>query len=130
MIRGGGYFHNYLTGIVRRKALRVCARDRRRGEVMAAYRQEPSPVDSEREREERLWRDAVYEVALGQLLADDAIQGRTKQIFVRTAVNGEKPEAVAESFGISRNAVDQAKNRLVEKLRDIVSQLEAVDAGA
>ena len=130
MIRGGGYFHNYLTGIVRRKALRVCARDRRRGEVMAAYRQEPQPVDSEREREERLWRDAVYEVALGQLLADDAIQGRTKQIFVRTAVNGEKPEAVAESFGISRNAVDQAKNRLVEKLRDIVSQLEAVDAGA
>jgi len=124
-----GYFHNYLTGIIRRKALRVCARDKRRCEVMADYRQEPQAGNSEREREEKLWRDSVYEIALGQVLADDTIQGRTKQIFVRTAVNNEKPEQVAESFGISRNAVDQAKNRMIEKLRDIVSQLEAVDAG-
>ena len=51
------------------------------------------------------------------------------QIFVRTAVNNEKPEQVAESLGITRNAVDQAKNRMIEKLRDIVSKLEAVDAG-
>jgi len=124
-----GYFHNYLTGIIRRKALRVCARDKRRCEVMDDYRQEPQAGNSEREREEKLWRDSVYEIALGQVLADDTIQGRTKQIFVRTAVNNEKPEQVAESFGISRNAVDQAKNRMIEKLRDIVSQLEAVDAG-
>lgn len=97
---------------------------------MAAYRREPRADDSGQEREERLWRDAVYELALAQVLADDAIQGRTKQIFVRTAVTGEKPEAVAESFGISRNAVDQAKSRMVERLRDVVSRLEAVDAGA
>lgn len=125
-----GHFHNYLTGVIRRKALRACARDKRRGEVMDAYRHAPQAGDSGREREERLWRESVYEIALEQVLADDTVQGRTKQIFVRTAVNGEKPERVAESFGISRNAVDQAKSRMIEKLRDIVSRLEAVDAGA
>lgn len=125
-----GYFHNYLTGIIRRKALRVCARDKRRGEVMEEYRHAPQPSHSDQEREEKLWRDSVYEIALEQALADDTIQDRTKQIFVRTAVNNEKPEQVAESFGISRNAVDQAKSRVIEKLRDIVSRLEAIDAGA
>jgi len=124
-----GYFHNYLTGIIRRKALRVCARDKRRGEVLEDYRHEPQPENSAKEREEKLWRDSVYEIALEQVLADETIQGRTRQIFVRTAINNEKPEQVAESLGITRNAVDQAKNRMIEKLRDIVSQLEAVDAG-
>ena len=124
-----GYFHNYLTGILRRKALRICAREKRRGEVMEDYRHEPQPTNSAAEREEKVWRDSVYEIALEQVLADETIQGRTKQIFVRTAVNNEKPEQVAESLGITRNAVDQAKNRMIEKLRDIVSKLEAVDAG-
>ena len=124
-----GHFHNYLTGIVRRKALRVCARDKRRGEILEAYWHEPKSIATAHEREEKQWRDAVYEIALEQLLADETIQGRTRQIFVRTAINNEKPEQVAESFGMTRNAVDQAKNRMIEKLRDIVSQLEAVDAG-
>lgn len=124
-----GYFHNYLTGILRRKALRVCAQDKRRGEVMEDYQHKPRPESSEREQEEKRWRDSVYEIALQQLLADETIHGRTRQIFVRTAVNNEKPEQVAESLGITRNSVDQAKSRMIEKLRDIVSQLEAVDAG-
>jgi len=121
-----GYFHNYLTGVLRRKALRVCERDKRRCEVMAEYRQEPqAPVDDEREMQS--WRDSIYEIALEQALGDESIQNRTKQMFVRTAVNGEKPEEVAESLGVNRNAVDQAKNRMIGKLRTIVEQLESVD---
>lgn len=123
-----GYFHNYLTGILRRKALRVCARDKRRGEVMADYRQEPQVAVDDDEREEQNWRDSVYEIALEQVLADETVQSRTKQMFIRTAVNGEKPEDVAESLGVNRNAVDQAKSRMIEKLRTIVEQLESVDA--
>jgi len=123
-----GYFHNYLTGILRRKALRVCERDKRRCEVMAEYRQEPQVPVEDDEREEQAWRDSIYEIALEQALADEAIQCRTKQMFIRTAVNGEKPEDVADSLGVKRNAVDQAKNRMIEKLRTIVEQLEFVDA--
>lgn len=124
-----GYFHNYLTGILKRKALRVCARDKRRGEVMEDFKNTPSvnASDTDAAREEQRWRESIYEIALEQVLADDSIQSRTKQIFLRTAVDGERPEDVAESFGIKRNAVDQAKNRIVEKIRALGEQLGGVD---
>ena len=127
-----GHFRNYLTGILKRKALRVCSQNKRRGEVMAYYRLEPrkdsdNPREVSEAEEEKAWRESVYEIALQQLMADDGVQARTKQVFVRTAIKGERPDEVADSFGITRNAVDQMKNRMLEKLRDIVSQLENVD---
>ena len=122
-----GYFHNYLTGILRRKALTQCTKNKRRNEVMEDYKDEPSREDTDREKEEKSWRESIYEIALEQVLADETIQSRTKQIFLRTAVDGEKPEEVAESFGIKRNAVDQAKNRVIEKIRALVEKLEDVD---
>ena len=123
-----GHFHNYLTGILRRKALRACASAKRRLEVMEDYQNQPETgQDGIKEAEEKKWRDSVYEIALQQLLADDGVQGRTKQIFLRAAVNGEKPEEVAEAFGITRNSVDQIKSRLIDKLREVIEQLESVD---
>jgi DNA-directed RNA polymerase specialized sigma24 family protein len=73
------------------------------------------------------WRESVFEIALQQLLADESINDRTKQVFVRVAVNGEKPESVAESFGIARNAVDQMKARMKERLRELANMLMKVD---
>lgn len=123
-----GYFHNYLTGILRRKALRVCACDKRRSENMEDFRLQPIPKqETIREAEERAWRDSIYEIALEQVLADDKIQSQTKQIFLRTAVNGERPEDVAEAFGTTRNSVDQAKSRIIDKLRNLIERLESVD---
>ena len=76
---------------------------------------------------EKSWRESLFEVALQQMLADDTIHDRTKQVFVRVAVNGEKPEDVAASFGITRNAVDQMKARLMARLRELVNALEIAD---
>ena len=45
----------------------------------------------------------------------------------RVAVNGEKPASVAEAFGLTRNAVDQIKNRLVAKLLSIAANLRGED---
>lgn len=123
-----GFFHNYLTGILRRKALRVCTRNKRREEVMEDYKGQPHlGVDSVSEKEEKAWRDSIYEIALEQVLSDDLIQSRTRQIFIRTALNGESPEDVALAFGIKRNAVDQAKNRVIEKMRKIAMELGSID---
>ena len=95
---------------------------------MEDYRNQPEAgQDGIKESEEKKWRDSVYEIALQQLLADNGVQGRTKQIFLRAAVNGEKPEEVAEAFGITRNSVDQIKSRLIDKLREVIEQLESVD---
>ena len=122
-----GHFHNYLTGVLRRLALNQLKRDRRRGEILEDYAHEPKPPCDEGENEESSWRESMYEIALEQVLADPTIQSRTKQIFLRTAIDGEKPEAVAASFGLKRNAVDQTKARMIERMRVIIASLEEVD---
>ena len=73
-------------------------------------------------------REAIFEIAMRQFLADGSVADRTKRIFERTAVNGESPDAVAASFKMTRHAVDQAKSRAMARLREIVKRLEDVDA--
>ncbi len=136
-----GHFHNYLTGILRNKALRAL-RQRERDEALradyadtggrASTRAATGPValaatDSPAEEEgERQYRESLFELALRQFLADESIADRTKRIFERTAINGESPEAVASAFKMTRHAVDQAKSRALARLREIVKKLEDV----
>lgn len=123
-----GAFHNYLTGILRRRALRVIESESRRLNKEQKYHEMTDLSILDDGRNERLsWREAVLEIALQQLLADESINDRTKQVFVRVAVNGEKPESVAESFGITRNAVDQMKARMKNRLRELADALIKVE---
>ena len=116
-----GAFHTYLTGILRHKALKWLRVEQRHRELQVAP-EAPSRADEAAKRQE-----AIFEIALQQLLADETLQQRTREIFARVAVNGEKPAAVAEAFGIERNAVDQVKQRLMARLRELVQHLEAVE---
>ena len=116
-----GHFRNYLTGILRNKALRALRQREREEKVRADY-----AVGSTDGEAERQYRESIFEIALRQFLADDSIANRTKRIFERTAINGESPEAVAESFKMTRHAVDQAKSRALERLRKLVKALEDV----
>ncbi len=125
-----GSFHNYLTGILRNKAASLLRRreaESARDAWAAAESAAPPALADEvaAERDEDAWRDAVLQIALRQLLADESVQERTKQVFVRVAVEGEDPAAVAEAFGIERNAVDQMKSRMTRRLRDLVAALDA-----
>ncbi len=121
-----GHFHNYLTGILRHRALKMLGEARRRERVVAdlkdvdgVCRQSTADsVDAE-------WRDAVFEIALRQFLADKSVDDRTKRIFERTAINGESPESVASAFKMKRHAVDQAKSRAIDRIRKLVGQLES-----
>ena len=122
-----GHFHNYLTGILRRRALKAKQRDAQRSEVQEDFGRKRPDAPSAAEREEAAWRESLYEIALQQLLADKTVQGRTKQVFVRTVINREKPETVAAAFRIERNAVDQIKSRMMDKLRQLVAALEKTD---
>ena len=139
-----GHFHNYLTGILRNKALRAL-RQRERDEALradyaatggrastraatgaAALVAADSLADEEGERQ---YREALFELALRQFLADESVADRTKRIFERTAINGESPESVAAAFKMTRHAVDQAKSRATARLREIVKNLEALADG-
>ena len=123
-----GAFHNYLTGILRHRALRMIEGESRRLDKELKYQEIEGLSASGGNNDDGLsWRESVFEIALQQLLADESINDRTKQVFVRVAVNGEKPESVAESFGITRNAVDQMKARMKDRLRDLVNMLMKVD---
>ena len=122
-----GRFRNYLTGILRNKAMRQLRGDSRRAEIAAAA--ELSRPQDAAPAEDQSWREAVFALALGQFLADDSVADRTKRIFERVALNGEPPEAVAASFKMKRHAVDQAKSRALTRLREIVKSLEGVANG-
>lgn len=123
-----GAFHNYLTGILRHRALRMIECESRRLDKELKYQKIEGLSASGGNKDDGLsWRESVFEIALQQLLADESINDRTKQVFVRVAVNGEKPESVAESFGIARNAVDQMKARMKERLRELANMLMKVD---
>ena len=157
-----GYFHNYLTGILRNKALRQLHKDQRQAEIAEMVGRDASiePLVGSRRRDgrdgravaprpplgcrvvdsgravvprppsgmmaddEQSWRETLVEIALRQLMNDESIQSRTRQVFLRVAVNGEKPDDVAAAFGIERNAVDQIKNRMMPRLQRIVADLE------
>ncbi len=116
-----GSFHSYLYGILRNKSVDFLKWNDRTAVAERAYAIDTDPAASAQG--EAAFNDAVFELALKELLADPAIRGQTKQVFIRVAVNGEKPAAVAEAFGITRNAVDQIKNRLVAKLKSIAATL-------
>ena len=69
----------------------------------------------------------MYEIALQQVLANPDIADRSKQIFIRTAMKGERPEIVAESLSVSRDVVDQTKKRMIGRLRKIIDTLKGAD---
>lgn len=130
-----GAFHNYLIGIIANKARTRLDTRRREARRNDAVRREAevmsdtamvadSPDQICEELDEKGWRKAAFEIALRQLLADDAIQERTKQVFVRMAVRGEAPGDVAKAFGLSPNAVSQIRFRLTQRLRNTVEALE------
>lgn len=117
-----GRFRDYLAGILHHKAVdavrrRLRERGARAGAAERAAQAEPT------EAEERAWQVAAFEVALEQYLADPDVQTRTKEIFRRVALAGEKPEVVAAAYGLSRNAVDQIRARATRRLREIAAAL-------
>ena len=123
-----GAFHNYLTGILRRRALRVIESESRRLNKEQKYHEIEELASSGGNEDDRSsWRESVLDISLQQLLADESINDRTKQVFMRVAVNGEKAETVAESFGIARNAVDQIKARMKDRLRELANALMKVE---
>ena len=156
-----GYFHNYLTGILRNKALRQLHKEQRQAEIAEMVGRDasieplvgsrvprdrdgrevaplpghplrgqpsaggyPRPPSGMMADDEQSWRETLVEIALRQLMNDESIQSRTRQVFLRVVVNGEKPEDVAAAFGITCNGVYLIKKRMMPRLQKIVAALE------
>ena len=125
-----GHFRNYLTGVLRHKALRILEAKQRQADLLADFADESKRMNLSRQQavdDDADWRRSLMEIALQQLLSDPSIHERTRLVFARVAVNGEKPEDVAAVFGITRNAVDQMRSRMVMRLKELVAALEKAD---
>ena len=120
-----GRFHNYLTGVLRHKALRLCKQAERERSLRERVAEEPKMSSDDPEDES--YRKSLFDIAIRQFFDDESIAPRTKEIFRRTAIKGESPETVAKSFMMERHTVDQIKSRSIAKLRTIVETLEKVD---
>ena len=120
-----GRFHNYLTGVLRHKALRLHKQAQRERSLRERAAEEPKEPSDDPEEEN--YRQSLFDIAVRQFFDDETIAPRTKEIFRRTAIKGESPETVAQSFMMERHAVDQIKSRSIAKLRTIVGALEKAD---
>ena len=120
-----GHFRSYLMGILKHKAEDALRRETR--EMGRRNRLKRRVDTSTPDAEPDDWRLAAMNAALEQLLSDETINARTREVFRHVAVMHEPPEAVAAAFGITRNNVDQIKRRLVERLQRLVSAMTEED---
>ena len=120
-----GHFRNFLLGIVKCKAREQRKRNGR--SVKQRELEAKAQLEWEYEKQSyradlRDWRKEAYEAALAQFMANPNLSSRDKEIFRRTALDGEAPADVAEIFGITRNNVDQIKARMLAKLKELALQ--------
>ena len=64
----------------------------------------------------------IAKVAIHQVLNNKSTSIRDREVFTRTT-SGESPKEVAKAFGITRNNVDQIKNRLMKRIREFAEKL-------
>lgn len=118
-----GHFRNYLTGIVKHKAMDALAKRRRESQARAELAEQPRP--SETAEDDTEWQHAALEVALAQLLADPEVNPLHRTVFEHLVLQHEKPETVAERLGLTRANVDVIKKRLTDRLAAMVGKLTA-----
>ena len=117
-------FRNYLTGIVHHKALDALAKQNRADDLVKAIKNGNISDESAAEKEYKDWRESIYEIVLQELLSDETVHDQTKQIFVRTQIDGEPAEKVMASLGVTRNTIDLANSRCRTRLHDRIKALK------
>ena len=118
-----GHFHNYLTGILKHKAEDALRREARESGKRDKLK-ERGAADAPREDPDD-WKLAAMNAALEQLLSDESVNARAREVFRHVALMHEPPAEVAAAFGLSRANVDQIKRRMVQRLSSLVSSMTA-----
>ena len=126
-----GHFRNYLMGIVKHKALDILRKQKADAEHRRKMSLDPTYIDSSvietpiEDLDSPSQKEAIYETAIAQLLADENINASTRTIFERVVLRHENSATVAAQFGTTCNNVYQIKNRLTEQLKAIVKSLQS-----
>ena len=115
------HFRNYLMGILKHKAADLLKQQVRETNARTAMRVDDAPASDDAEETE--WKFDAMEAAVEQLMSDESVNPRTREIFRHVALLHEPAAEVARLFGVSRNNVDQIKNRLIRRLSETVAAM-------
>lgn len=124
-----GRFRSYLAAITRREVInRWHKAQARAADRIVSLDDADSPVEavvpSETEAVlDAKWRLARHDAALEHVLTKTALAAKTKDIYRAYAVEGRPIDEVASAFGVSRNAVSQAKTRVERMAADYEEML-------
>ena len=124
-------FRGWLFRVARNIAVDKYLEQSRRAVASGGSRvvQALAQVPEDREQESaRFWYEYRRELmhrAAAQIKPD--IKATSWHAFWKTAVEGQKPEAVAQQLGVSVGSVYAAKFRVVSRIRQIVSQWDDSD---
>ncbi|MBI5864415.1 MAG: RNA polymerase sigma factor [Planctomycetes bacterium] len=128
--RAQGRLRSWLIGIARyRLADMYRAKVRRR-----EYRGESAIVDVPDEPEvESVWeaeeKRHIFEQAVAELRATTRFNEKTIEAFERVVLRREPTETVSAELGLTPQEIYNAKNRVIEKLREIISRYEMLFVG-
>lgn len=129
--RERGRLRSWLIGIARCRLadLRRTKSRRRelRGESAIGGLPDDVDLDALWEAEERRF---VFSQAIGELRENGRFNARTMEAFDRVVLRHEPVEAVSEHLGLTPQEIYNAKNRVVERLREIVRRYETGFLGA
>jgi len=122
-----GHFRNYLTGILRNKAVDAVRKSVATAKAKEALKAEDlhDGRDAAADEELNAWRESAAEAAIDQLMANPAINPTTREIFRHVALMHEPAAHVAAAFGMTRENVDQIKSRMIARLAKLVRAMTA-----
>ena len=123
--RQHGRLRSWLIGIARCRLGDMRRAVGRRREVRGNSAIEGMPNEADAE---SIWdteeRRCMFEQAINELRQTTRFNERTLEAFERVALRREPVETVAAQLGLSPQEIYNAKNRVVERLREIVKRYE------
>ena len=122
-----GAFHSYLLVMAKNTALSYRRKLKNESKKRANFKDEFDVLHNAGKltTDDKQLAD-IAKIAVHQVLSDESINVRDREIFKRTTA-GESPELVAAAFGITRNNVDQIKARIMRKVREIAEELNRAE---
>lgn len=123
--RTAGRLRSWLIGIARCRMIDLQRARGRRRELRGESAMHSVPDDSEAD---SIWdveqRRHIFEQAVETLRATSRFNERTIDAFERVVLRREPVDAVSADMGLSPQEIYNAKNRVVDRLREIVREYE------
>lgn len=122
----GKPFRAYLVRLLRNALIDHCRAELARGAGVTVPLDDglPGGVNEAPYRMDADWRQALHQAAVDHVLTRMAISPRSRDIYRALQAPGATVESVAADFGISRNAVSQARCRIDRRIAAVESFYE------